>query len=241
MKRISITLFTILMVGAVQAQVSFYQGDKKLNDGDTITINDATTMNDGGDVSVSMDSNLKLKNESNETSNISCSQHVVSYTTSGSFEFCVGSCTIGTNDRTLTISSIAAGKFISGFELIYLPQYGSFGKSIATYTANIIGSTEKSKVTVIFNYQSTEGINSVQTNKLKVYSTTESLILNCPNCSAKKVTVYNVSGKAIAYYTLSGSLKEYILPKIEKKGLYLYSVEMVDGEKISGRFLSSTR
>lgn len=241
MKKILFTLLAILMVGDIHAQVSFYQGDKKLNDGDTIIINDATTMKDGSDVSVSMDSKLKLKNESNETSRISCSQHVESFTKNGLFQFCVGSCTIGTIDKTLSISSIAAGTFINGFDIVYAPEYQSFGKAIATYTANIVGSSEKSKVTVIFNYQSTEAINSIQTNKVRVYSNTESLILESPTCSVKSVTIYNISGKVIAFYTVYGSLKEYILPKVEKKGLYLYSVEIADGKKITGKFINPAR
>lgn len=104
--------------------------------------------------------------------------------------------------------------------------------------ANLVGSTQKTKVTVIFNYQSTTGINIIQTNKVKVYSTKEFLILRCPVLSAKSITIYDVSGKIIAHYNLYGSLDEYTLPKVEKKGLYLFSVNMIDGKKIAGKFFS---
>jgi hypothetical protein len=242
MKKISITLLAILMVGCAHAQVSFYQDDKKLNNGDTITINDATVINDGDYISVSMDSKLKLKNESNTASQIVCSQHVVSYTIDGVFQFCIGNCTIGTSDKTLTSNqSVAAGNFVIGFGIEYTPQYENFGKATVTYTANLVGSTQKSKVTVIFNYQSTEGINTIQTSKAKVYQTAESLILECPTSSAKKIMIYNVSGRIIASYTLSESLKKYVLPKTEENGMYLYSVEMTDGEKVTGKVFNSKK
>ena len=242
MKKILFTFFAMSMAGGLHAQVSFYQGDKKLNNGDTITINEATVVNEDGDMTVSMNSKLKLKNESNTTSKILCSQHVVSYTEGGTFEFCVGNCTIGPNDKSLTTNTAIAGEsFINGFDIAYHPQYEKFGSATATYTANIVGSTEKSKVTVIFNYQSTVGINSVQMDNVKVYSSTESLILSCPTCSAKNITLYDVLGKAVASYSLSGTLKEYVLPKMQNQGLYIYSLEMADGSKISGKLFVRTK
>ena len=50
--------------------------------------------------------------------------------------------------------------------------------------------------------------------------------------------IYDVSGKIIAHYNLYGSLDEYTLPKVEKKGLYLFSVNMIDGKEIAGKFFS---
>lgn len=240
MKRLSIILLTILMAANIHAQVSFYQGDKKLSDGDTITVTDVdTNIYTGGLV---MDSKLKLKNESNSAAKIACFQDVKSYVGEGQFQFCVGSCTTGVNNLTLsTYGEIAPGNFISGFGVEYNPEAEKYGIAMATYTANLAGSTQKSKVTVVFDYQSPTGINTIQTSKVKVYSTTESLILRCPSASAEKISIYDISGKIIANYNLYGSQKEYFLSKIDKKGIYLYSVAMKDGTIISGKFVDSTK
>lgn len=236
MKKLSMILFAILMVENIQAQVAFYQGSNKLKDGDTITVNVAGTDESGELV---MESELRLKNESSTSSNIVCSQDVVTNTVNGKFQFCLGNCTIGTKSLTQTTANpITAGNFVGGFGVEYYPEEKNYEKAMATYIANLVGSTQKTKVTVIFNYQSTTGINIIQTNKVKVYSTKEFLILRCPVHSAKSITIYDVSGKIIAHYNLYGSLDEYTLPKVEKKGLYLFSVNMIDGKKIAGKFFS---
>ena len=96
--------------------------------------------------------------------------------------------------------------------------------------ANLVGSTQKTKVTVIFNYQSTTGINIIQTNKVKVYSTKEFLILRCPVLSAKSITIYDVSGKKVLTKNLSESFFNQSLDLIQLPD-GIYKMKISDGIK----------
>jgi hypothetical protein len=246
MKRV-ITLccvLTLLTATASAQSFAFYQGDRLLEDNAEITIPNYSVYVEADEYMpvaiLSIESELRLKNLTDNAISTSVSQTILDYQPSedeeylGYLSFCYNDCFTGNVDKTKT-GMLSTG-FDEGFHLNFCTRegyYTSIKVQYVVFAANDLSKTDKKTVTIhyVYDEKSMNGIYPIDSEQ-RIFASQEGNQVKfhyASDAGRLQLSVYSITGQKIAQHPLLSGNGTFTLPESLTKGIYIYTVENEKG------------
>lgn len=246
MKRV-ITLcyvLTLLIATASAQSFAFYQGDQLLEDNADITISDYYVYVEADEYMpvaiLSLESELRLKNLTDDAINTSVSQTILDYQPNeneeylGYLSFCYYDCFTGNVDKTKT-GMLNTG-FDEGFHLNFYTREGYYTRikvQYVVFAANDLSKTDKKTVTIhyVYDENSMNGIHLID-SKQRIFVSQEGNQMKfhyTSDAGKLQLSIYSITGQKIAHHHLPSGDETFALPETLTKGIYIYTVEHEKG------------